>query len=58
MRFTVWTKQRGKAEFFPKECRLAGLEIGAPQMSGPLSVPGGEVSVRQTVNLFEVQRVT
>jgi 2-polyprenyl-3-methyl-5-hydroxy-6-metoxy-1,4-benzoquinol methylase len=48
--------QRVKAEAFPEECRRAGLEIGAPQVSGPLSVPGGDVSVRQTVNLFEVRR--
>ena len=48
--------QRGKAETFPEECRRAGLEIGAPQVTGPLSVPGGDVSVRQTVNLFEILR--
>jgi hypothetical protein len=48
--------QRSKAEAFPEECRRAGLEIAAPQVSGPLSVPGGDVSVRQTVNLFEVRR--
>lgn len=49
--------QRVKAEFFPKECQLAGLEISEPEVSGPLSVPGGDVSLRQTVNLFEVRRI-
>lgn len=48
--------QRIKAEPFPDECRCAGLEISAPLVTGSLSVPGGDPSVRQTVNLFEVWR--
>jgi hypothetical protein len=52
----VTDPQRTKAETFPEECRRAGLEIAKPQVSGPLSVPGGDPSVKQTVNLFEVRR--
>lgn len=48
--------QRAKAKSFPEECRRAGLAISAPEVFGPLSVPGGETAVRQTVNLFELRR--
>lgn len=47
--------QRMKAETFPEECRNVGLAISEPQVFGPLSVPGGDPSVRQTVNLFELR---
>jgi ETFB lysine methyltransferase len=50
--------QRTKAEKFPLECRRAGLEISKPEVRGPLSVPGGDPGVKQTVNLFEVWRAT
>lgn len=46
--------QRVKAEPFPDECRRAGLDVIGPKVFGPLSVPGGDTSVRQTVNLFEI----
>jgi len=49
--------QRTKAESFPEECRRAGLQVNAPQVFGPLSVPGGDPTVRQTVNLFEIRRI-
>jgi ETFB lysine methyltransferase len=49
--------QRSRAKPFPQECRLAGLQVSAPQVFGPLSVPGGDPAVRQTVNLFEIRRV-
>jgi len=49
--------QRSKAESFPEECRRAGLQVSVPQVFGPLSVPGGDPAVRQTVNLFEIRRV-
>jgi predicted nicotinamide N-methyase len=49
--------QRTKAEFLPDECRSAGLSISEPQVFGPLSVPGGDPSVKQTVNLFEIRHV-
>jgi len=48
--------QRAKAKSFPEECRRAGLQMNAPQVFGPLSVPGGDPAVRQTVNLFEIRR--
>jgi ETFB lysine methyltransferase len=48
--------QRVKAEPFPEECRRAGLSVGGPKVFGPLSVPGGDTSVRQTVNLFEIRQ--
>ncbi|HTQ39113.1 MAG TPA: class I SAM-dependent methyltransferase [Pirellulales bacterium] len=48
--------QRIKAEAFPDECVRAGLHIRGPQVSGPLGVPGGDPGVRQTVNLFDIQR--
>jgi len=48
--------QRSKAESFPEECRRAGLQVKAPQVFGPLSMPGGDPAVRQTVNLFEIRR--
>ncbi len=47
--------QRSKAEAFPEECRRASLTIAGPKIFGPLSVPGGDPGVRQTVNLFEVR---
>ncbi len=46
--------QRMKAEPFPSECRQQGLSVVGPQIHGPLSVPGGDPKVRQTVNLFEL----
>jgi len=49
--------QRLKAEAFPEECRRAGLQLSLPQVFGPLSVPGGDAAVRQTVNLFEIRRI-
>ncbi len=48
--------QRIKAEGFPEECRRAGLEVSAPEVHGPLRVPGGDPGVCQTVNLFEARR--
>jgi hypothetical protein len=30
--------------------------VKAPQVFGPLSMPGGDPAVRQTVNLFEIRR--
>ncbi len=48
--------QRSKAEAFSEECRRAELQISAPEVHGPLSVPGGDPGVFQTVNLFEVRR--
>jgi ETFB lysine methyltransferase len=48
--------QRSKAESFPHECRKLRLEVSKPTVFGPLSVPGGDPSVRQTVNLFEIRR--
>jgi predicted nicotinamide N-methyase len=51
----VTDPQRTKAESFPEECRRAGLQASAPQVFGPLSVPGGDPAVRQTVNLFEIR---
>jgi ETFB lysine methyltransferase len=48
--------QRMRAEPFPDECRRAGLSVGEPKVFGPLSVPGGDTSVRQTVNLIELHR--
>ncbi len=47
--------QRVKAEAFPEECRRAGLAVSAPEVHGPLSVPGGDRGVCQTVNLFEIR---
>ncbi|MCC7085721.1 MAG: methyltransferase domain-containing protein [Pirellulales bacterium] len=49
--------QRVKAESFPDECRRAGLSVGEPNVFGPLSVPGGDTFVKQTVNLFEMRQV-
>jgi ETFB lysine methyltransferase len=49
--------QRTKAASLPDECRSAGLSISEPQVFGPLSVPGGDPSVKQTVNLFEIRHV-
>ena len=49
--------QRSKAEAFPEECLRAGLQVSPPQVFGPLSVPGGDPAVRQTVNLFEIRRI-
>jgi hypothetical protein len=46
--------QRTKAEAFPHQCRSAGLHITEPEVFGPLSVPGGDAAVRQTVDLFEI----
>ncbi len=46
--------QRTKAESLPAECRCAGLNIRKPRVFGPLSVPGGDPGVKQTVNLFEI----
>jgi ETFB lysine methyltransferase len=48
--------QRTKAESFPDDCRHAGMHIAAPEVFGPLSVPGGDPGVRQTVNLFKIRR--
>jgi predicted nicotinamide N-methyase len=50
----VTDPQRVKAEPFPDQCRQAGLSIAAPKVFGPLSVPGGDTAVKQTVNLFEI----
>jgi 2-polyprenyl-3-methyl-5-hydroxy-6-metoxy-1,4-benzoquinol methylase len=50
--------QRAKAEMFPGECRRARLEIAEPRVSGPLIISGGDPSVKQTVNLFEIRRAT
>lgn len=50
--------QRLKAKAFPDECRRSGLQISAAHVFGPLSVPGGDPDVRQTVNLFEVRHAT
>jgi predicted nicotinamide N-methyase len=47
--------QRTRAEPFPDACRRNGLKISPPQVFGPLSVPGGDAAVRQTVNLFEIR---
>ncbi len=47
--------QRGKAETFPDECRKMGLRAEKAQVIGPLSVPGGDSAVCQTVDLFEVR---
>ncbi len=47
--------QRVKAEAFPEECRRAELRISAPEVHGPLSVPGGDSGVCQKVNLFEIR---
>ena len=49
--------QRSKAQSFPEECRRAGLQVDEPEVFGPLSVPGGDPAVRQTVNSFEIRRV-
>jgi ETFB lysine methyltransferase len=48
--------QRSKAEAFPGECRKVGLSVDEPKAFGPLSVPGGDPCVQQTVNLFETRR--
>jgi predicted nicotinamide N-methyase len=48
--------QRTKAESLPEECRHVGLSISEPQVFGPLSVPGGDRAVKQTVNLFEIRQ--
>ena len=47
--------QRTKAAALPEECRQAGLRISKPQVFGPLSVPGGDPAVKQTVDLFEIR---
>ncbi len=47
--------QRSKAESLPSECCSAGLQIGLAKVFGPLSVPGGDPGVKQTVNLFEIR---
>lgn len=47
--------QRVKAEPFPAECRAQGLQVVGTQIFGPLSVPGGDPHVRQTVNLLELR---
>jgi ETFB lysine methyltransferase len=47
--------QRSKAAVLPDECRKAGLKISQPQVFGPLSVPGGDPAVKQTVDLFEIR---
>jgi predicted nicotinamide N-methyase len=52
----VTDPQRIRAEAFPEACREAGLVVGAPQVFGSISVPGGDSEVCQTVNLFEVRR--
>jgi predicted nicotinamide N-methyase len=49
--------QRSKAEAFPEECLRVGLQASPPQVFGPLSAPGGDPAVRQTVNLFEIHRI-
>jgi hypothetical protein len=52
----VTDPQRTKAESFGDECRKLGLQIGLPQVCGMLSVPRGDPSVQQTVNVFEIWR--
>jgi ETFB lysine methyltransferase len=47
--------QRSKAAALPEECRQNGLQISKPQVFGPLSVPGGDPAVKQTVDLFEIR---
>jgi ETFB lysine methyltransferase len=47
--------QRSKAAEFPEACRAAGLICSAPKVRGPLSVPGGDPGVKQTVDLFEIR---
>ncbi len=49
--------QRSKAAALHEACRQAGLRISKPQVFGPLSVPGGDPAVKQTVDLFEIRHV-
>jgi predicted nicotinamide N-methyase len=47
--------QRSKAAEFPEACRAARLQASAPKVRGPLSVPGGDPGVKQTVDVFEIR---
>jgi predicted nicotinamide N-methyase len=51
----VTDPQRSRATLFPDECRNAGLVVTNKRTFGPLSVPGGDPAVRQTVDLFEIR---
>jgi hypothetical protein len=48
--------QRVKAKSLAEECRRHGLQLTRTEVVGPLSVPGADGVMKQTVDVIELRR--